>query len=86
MKRREDKDGGFAHTTLGLADNIHTQYSLGDAFMLDFGGMFEAAIDDGTETFRLENKVLESGGVDAYVVAPDVICVGMGWNEREREK
>ena len=54
--------------------------------MLDFGGMFEAAIDDGTETFRLENKVLESGGVDAYVVTPDIICVGMGWNEREREK
>jgi len=54
--------------------------------MLNFGRMFKAAIDDGTETFRLENKVLESGGVDAYVVAPDVICVGMGWNEREREK
>jgi len=40
--------------------------------MLDFGGMFKATIDDGTETFRLENKVLETGGVDTNVVTPNV--------------
>jgi len=52
--------------------------------MLDFGGMLKAAIDDGTETFRLENEVLESRGVDANVVTPDLSwCV---WVERERER
>jgi len=39
--------------------------------MLHFRGMFEATIDDGSEAFRLENKVLETGGVDSYIVTPD---------------
>ncbi len=51
--------------------------------MLDFGGMLKAAIDDGTETFGLENEVLESGGVDAYVVTPDLSS--FVWVEKEKE-
>ncbi len=39
--------------------------------MLDFRRMLEAAIDDGTETFGLENEVFETGCVDAYIVTPD---------------
>jgi hypothetical protein len=58
-----------------LADDIHAEDGLGDTFMLDFGGMFKATIDDGTETFRLENEVLETGGVDTNVVTPNVrVC------------
>ena len=36
VERREDKDGSLAHTRLGLADDIHSQDSLGDAFVLNF--------------------------------------------------
>mmetsp|Transcript_24460 Transcript_24460/g.43850 ORF Transcript_24460/g.43850 Transcript_24460/m.43850 type:complete len:202 (-) Transcript_24460:944-1549(-) len=66
----QHKNSRLTHTTLGLADDIHTEDSLGDAFMLDFGGVLETAIDNGAEAFRFENKVLETGGVDSYIVTP----------------
>jgi hypothetical protein len=45
--------------------------------MLDFRGMLEAAIDDGSETLGLENEVFETGCVDTYIVTPD-------WRRYER--
>ena len=72
----EDEDGGFSHTGFGLTDNVHAEDGLGDAFVLDFGGVFEAAVDDGAEAFGFEDEVFEAGGVDSYVVSSD-ICVEM---------
>ena len=42
--------------------------------MLNFRGMFESTIDDSSEAFRLENEVLETGGMDSYIVTPDLRC------------
>jgi hypothetical protein len=54
-----------------LADDIHTEDGLGDAFMLHFGGVLETAINNSAEAFGFENEVLETGRVDSYVVTPD---------------
>jgi hypothetical protein len=59
-----------------LADNITTQNSLGDGFMLDFRGMFETSIDNGSKQFWLEQKVLETRSVDTYVVTLFAIRFG----------
>lgn len=67
----KDENGSFSHTTLRLADNIHSEDGLGDAFMLDLGGMFKTAVDNGPGAFGFEDEVLESGCVDSDVVAPD---------------
>ena len=64
----QDEDGGLTHTGLGLADDVHTKDGLGDALVLDLGGMLETAIDDGTEAFGLEDEILETRGMDAYIV------------------
>jgi hypothetical protein len=53
-----------------LAHDVHAEDGLGDALVLYLGGMLEAAVDDGPETFRFENEVLEPGGMDADVVSP----------------
>jgi hypothetical protein len=74
MQRREDEYGSFTHTTFSLTDNIHPKYGLGDAFMLNLGGVFKATIHNGTETFRLENEVLETRCMNSYIVTP-------GWEE-----
>jgi hypothetical protein len=54
-----------------LANNIHTENSLWDAFVLDLRGMLETAINNGSEAFGLENEILETGRVDSYIVTPD---------------
>ena len=64
----QNEDGGLTHTGLGLADDVHTKDGLGDALVLDLGGMLETAIDDGTEAFGLEDEILETGGMDAYIM------------------
>lgn len=40
--------------------------------MLNFRGMLKTTVDNGTETFRFEDKVFETGGVDSYIMTPDV--------------
>jgi len=37
--------------------------------VLHFGGVLEAAVDDGAQQLGLEQKVAEAGGVDARVGA-----------------
>jgi len=39
--------------------------------MLDFRWVLKTAINNCAETFRLENEVLKTGGVDSYIVTPD---------------
>jgi hypothetical protein len=36
--------------------------------MLDFRRVLKTAINNCTEALRLENKVLETGGMDSYIV------------------
>mmetsp|Transcript_31688 Transcript_31688/g.41967 ORF Transcript_31688/g.41967 Transcript_31688/m.41967 type:complete len:262 (+) Transcript_31688:628-1413(+) len=43
----EDKDGGLAHTRLGLADEIHTEDGVRDALVLDLRRVLETAVNDG---------------------------------------
>mmetsp|Transcript_16077 Transcript_16077/g.38595 ORF Transcript_16077/g.38595 Transcript_16077/m.38595 type:complete len:268 (+) Transcript_16077:601-1404(+) len=64
----QDKHRRLSHATLGLAHNVHTKHSLGDTFMLDFRWVLKTAINNCAETFRLENEVLKTGGVDSYIV------------------
>jgi len=59
---------GFAHTGFSLTYNIHSEDCLGDAFVLDFGWMFESAVYYGTETFWFEDEVFESGCMDSDIV------------------
>jgi len=78
----EDEDGGLTHTGLGLAEHVHAQNCLRDAFVLDLtknvisdsscvffylGRMFETAIDDGSEELRLEKEISKAGRVDGHV-------------------
>jgi len=63
----EDEDGGLTHTGLGLAEHVHAQNCLRDAFVLDLGRMFETAIDDGSEELRLEKEISKAGRVDGNV-------------------
>mmetsp|Transcript_31500 Transcript_31500/g.92397 ORF Transcript_31500/g.92397 Transcript_31500/m.92397 type:complete len:207 (-) Transcript_31500:60-680(-) len=64
----QDEDGRLTHTGLGLANDVHAEDGLGDALVLDLGGMLETAIDDGAEAFGLEDEILETGGMDTYIV------------------
>ena len=48
--------------------NVHSEDCLGDAFVLDFGWMFESAVYYGTETFWFEDEVFESGCMDSDIV------------------
>jgi hypothetical protein len=36
VERGEDEDGRLPHTGLGLADDVHAQDGLGDAFVLHY--------------------------------------------------
>lgn len=60
MEGGENKDRGLSHTRLGLADDIHAKNCLGDAFVLNFGGVLETAVNNGTETFGLEDEIFEA--------------------------
>ena len=60
MKRREDENGGLAHTGLGLADDVHSQDGLGNALVLHLARVLEAAVSYRAEKLGLEDKVLRS--------------------------
>jgi len=73
----QDEDGRLTHTGLGLANDVHAEDGLGDALVLDLGGVLETAIDDGAEAFGLEDEILEAGGMDAYIVTfLDLLATG----------
>ena len=69
LQRGKDEDGSLAHARLGLTEDVHAENGLRDALVLDFRRMFEAAVDDGPEDFRLEEEVSEAGAVDGDVGA-----------------
>ena len=74
MQGGEDKDGGLAHTGLGLADDVEAEHCLRDALVLHLGRVFKAAVDDGAEKLGLEHKVAKVARVDADIVAPAMRC------------
>ena len=82
----QDEHGRLTHTGLGLADDVHTKDGLGDALVLDLGRMLETAIDDGTEAFRLEDEILETGGMDAYIVTSATMHENISRNEMRRSR
>ena len=69
VQRGEHKDRRLSHTRLGLADNISTEHRLRNGFVLHFGRVLETGIHNRTEQFGLEEEILESGSVNAHVVA-----------------
>ena len=93
MQGGEDKDGGLAHTGLGLADDVEAEHCLRDALVLHLGRVFKAAVDDGAEKLGLEHKIAKVARVDADIVAPamrcDAICAancGVRWWGLKMEK
>ena len=69
LQHVQHKDGSFAHSRHSLAEHIHTEDSLRNALLLHVGGVFETAVNDGLLEFRLEEHVLERGGVNANVAS-----------------
>ena len=51
-------------TRFSLANDIHAKNSLRNTFVLDCGGMFEAAVYNGAQQLRLQKEVAEAGTVD----------------------
>mmetsp|Transcript_9395 Transcript_9395/g.19517 ORF Transcript_9395/g.19517 Transcript_9395/m.19517 type:complete len:386 (+) Transcript_9395:2415-3572(+) len=68
MQSGQYKNCRFSHSRFGLTDDVSPQDSLGDRFMLDFGGMLKTSIHNSTEQFWLEQKILKTRGVNAHVV------------------
>jgi hypothetical protein len=60
----EDKDGGLAHSRLGLTKHIHSHDRLRDTFLLHFTGMFKTTVYDGLHELWSEKEIFESGGMD----------------------
>jgi len=54
-----------------LADDVHAKNRLGDAFVLDFGGVLKTTIDYCAEALWFENEILEPRGMNSYIVTPD---------------
>ena len=40
--------------------------------MLHFGGVLKPTVNDSSKAFRLENKILETGCVNSYIMTPEV--------------
>jgi hypothetical protein len=67
LKDGQDEDGGLSHAGNGLAEGVHAEDSVGDAALLDIGGMLETAISDSLLELGLEEHILETGGLHAGV-------------------
>jgi hypothetical protein len=44
--------------------------------MLNFRGVLKATVNNGAEAFRFENKVLETGGMNSYIMTPESLVWG----------
>jgi len=75
MQSRKYEYSSLAHPGLGLANNIHSEYALRDAFVLDLGRMLETAIDDRTKALRFQDKIFESRSMNAHIVTPEAISI-----------
>ena len=65
LERGQDEDSRFAHARLCLADHIHTQDRLRDAFLLDFGRVLESTVTDCGKKVRLQQEVLKTNSVNS---------------------
>jgi hypothetical protein len=79
MKDCEDEDSGLAHAWLGLAEDVDTDHGLRDALLLDFRGVLETTVNNGSLQLWSEKHVLETSGVDwgAGVLDPKLSRVGL---------
>ena len=68
----EREHGRLSHSGLGLADNVSSQYGLGDGLVLYLRGMLKSGVDNRSQEFRFEHEILEPGRVDSNIVAPVV--------------
>ena len=68
MKCRQTKNSCLTHTGLGLAYNVTTQNGLGDRLVLDFTGVLETGVYDGTEQFWLQKEIFKTRRVNSDVV------------------
>merc|ERR1719273_1139728 len=71
LESSQNKYSSFPHTGLGLAQNVHTQDSLGDALVLDLARMLKSTVYNGSQDLRLEQEVSETAAVDGDVVSLD---------------
>ena len=72
MKHREDEDGGLTHTGHSLANNIATLHGVRDALLLNFRGMLETAVGDGTVQLLLKQEVLEASHVHTGITSGSI--------------
>lgn len=68
----------LTHSRLCLAEDVHAKDGLGDALLLDLGGVLETQVRDGAQELGLEEEVAEAGRVDADVGTLLVLGVGSG--------
>jgi len=67
LKAGKDKDGGLTHTRLGLTEDVGTEDSLRDTFLLDLRRVLETKVRDSSEELGLEQKVPKPGRVDSNI-------------------
>lgn len=74
MQGSQDEDGGFTHTTLGLADNVTSEYGLWDGLMLHFTRVLETGIDNSAQQFGFQEKIFETRCMDTNIVTSEDGC------------
>jgi hypothetical protein len=73
LESGKNENSGFTHTGFGLAENVHTQNSLWDTFVLYFGWMFKTAVKNSFQQFRFQEKISETGAVNGNIGSLDVL-------------
>jgi hypothetical protein len=68
MQGSQDKDSSLSHTRLGLTDDITSQNSLRNRFVLDLTGMLKTSVNNSTEQFWFQQEVFETRGMDTDIM------------------
>lgn len=68
VKNCQNKHCSLSHTRLSLAEHIHSNHCLWDAFLLNFRGVLETAISDGSLKLRFEKEILKAGSTHRGVL------------------
>lgn len=77
LEDRQDEHCGLSHSRLRLAENVLVGDGVGNALLLDLGGMLEATVGDGPVQFALQQEVLEASGKHARVDGLLLVVVGL---------
>merc|ERR1719319_1587993 len=84
LKSSQHEHGSLSHTRLCLTKDVHTEHSLRDTLMLNFGRMLESTIHDGPQNLWLEKEISESTGVNGHVGSLHGVFFSnssvLGWN------